>query len=148
MTKIILPLIAASLLCLGAAISVTAQKELPNPVLAFVGQETYTAANGKTFIRYKYKVDNSDAYPAAMFAAAPTLPPCGKNTNASRTWVDLYEQNGKRLYGFCAFTKPSDLNTIWFALDRDTPPPSWIYIELTDRATKAKYKSNLAETVL
>jgi hypothetical protein len=147
MTKIILSLIAVALLCLGAANSVAAQKELPNPVLAFVGQETY-AANGKTFIRYKYKIDNSDAYPAAMFAAAPTLPPCGKNTNASRTWVDLYEQNGKRLYGFCALTKPSDLNTVWFALDPDTTPPSWVYIELTDRATNTKYKSNLAETVL
>jgi len=147
MTKIILSLITAALVCLGASTSVTAQKELPNPVLAFVGQEAITS-NGKTVVRYNYKVDNSDAYPAAMFAASPALPPCGKNTKASRTWIDLYDIKGTRLYGFCALTKPSDLNTIWFALDPDTVPPSWVYVELTDRATNTKYKSNLAETVL
>ncbi len=27
--------------------------------------------------------------PADMFAQAPDLPPCGSNTKASRTWVDL-----------------------------------------------------------
>ena len=81
-----------------------------------------------------------------MFAASPNLPPCGNNTKASRTWVDIYDQRGKRLYGFCALGKPSDLNQIWFALESGVVPPSWVYIEMTDRATNTKYKSNLAET--
>jgi hypothetical protein len=89
---------------------------------------------------------NKDKYPAELFVAAPELPPCGQNAKSSRTWVDIYTQNGKRLYGFCAFTKPDDLSRIWFALDRDEVPPSWIYVELQDRKTNAKYKSNLAET--
>jgi hypothetical protein len=89
---------------------------------------------------------NKDQYPAAMFAPAPSLPPCGKNNNSSRTWVDIYDQNGKRLYGFCALGKPADLGSIWFALEDGVIPPSWIYIEMTDRQTNTKYKSNLAET--
>jgi len=120
---------------------------LPNPVLYLTGTEAYQAG-GRQYIRYKYDVLNKDDYPAALFAAAPALPPCGNNTNSSRTWVDIYDQNGKRLYGFCALGKPADLGSIWFALEEGVIPPSWIYIELTDRQTNTKYKSNLAETTL
>ncbi len=120
---------------------------LPNPVLYLTSIENYTA-NGKDFIRYSYDVLNKDSYPAEMFAAAPELPPCGKNTKASRTWVDVYDERGKRLYGFCAFSKPADLGKIWFAVEDGTIPPSYVYIEINDRQTNTKYKSNLAETCL
>ncbi len=118
---------------------------LPNPVIYFMGTEAFQLA-GKTFIRYRYDVFNKADYPAELFAAAPNLPPCGTNTKSSRTWVDIYDQRGKRLYGFCAFSKPADLNQIYFALEFGVVPPSWIYIEMTDRQTNTRYKSNLAET--
>lgn len=119
----------------------------PNPVLVFLGQEL-TTTGGKNLIRYFYDVANKDQYPADLFEASPSLPPCGTNKNASRTWVDIYDQNKKRLNGFCALTKPGDLNRIWFAMDSEQVPPSWVYIELNDRKTNMKYKSNLAETTL
>jgi hypothetical protein len=118
---------------------------LPNPVIYLTGTES-VPQSGKTFIRYHYDVFNKAEYPAEMFAAAPNLPPCGANKKSSRTWVDVYNQSGKRLYGFCALTKPQDLNQIYFSLEEGTIPPSWIYIEMTDRQTNTKYKSNLAET--
>lgn len=117
----------------------------PNPVMYFTGFEPFQAG-GKQWIRYKYDVFNKAEYPAAMFAAAPALPPCGTNTKSSRTWIDIFDQSGRRLYGFCAFSKPADLGGIWFALEEGVIPPSWIYIELNDRQTNTKYKSNLAET--
>lgn len=120
---------------------------LPNPVLYFLGAE-FVEINGKQMTRYRFDVDNKDQYPDDMFAASPALPPCGNNTKAARTWVDLYDQSGKRLNGFCALGKSADLNGIWFALDADAIPPSYIYIELTDRKTNTKYKSNLADTTL
>ncbi len=120
---------------------------LPNPVLYLTAQETYETG-GKEYIRYKFDVLNKEDYPAALFAAAPALPPCGVNKNSSRTWVDIYDQRGKRLYGFCALGTPTDLGRIWFALESDTIPPSYVYIELNDRQTNTKYKSNLAETSL
>ena len=125
--------------------SVNSAPVIPNPILYLTGTESYQA-NGKTFIRYKYDVFNFDAYPADMFAAAPNLPPCGKNTKASRTWVDFFDSRGARLYGFCALGKPADLNGIWFALEEGVLPPSYVYIEMTDRQTNTKYKSNLADT--
>ena len=118
---------------------------LPNPVLYLMGTAPFQSG-GKEFIRFTYDVLNKDAYPAAMFAAAPALPPCGANTNSSRTWVDIFDQRGKRLYGFCALGKPADLTGIWFALESDIVPPSYIYIEMNDRQTNTKYKSNLADT--
>ena len=118
---------------------------VPNPVLYLTGTEIYQAS-GKQFIRYRYDVLNKTDYPADFFAAAPALPPCGKNTKASRTWVDFFDQSGKRLYGFCALSKPADLASIWFALEDGVIPPSYVYIELIDRQTNTKYKSNLADT--
>ena len=133
-----------ALLCL-AGHTASARRVLPNPVLYLTGVEHYQTG-GKDYVRYRFSVENSSEYPAEMFAAAPSLPPCGQNTKSSRTWVDIYDQSGKRLYGFCAFSKPADLNSIWFALEETAIPPSYVYIELNDRATNTKYKSNLAET--
>jgi hypothetical protein len=120
---------------------------LPNPVLYLTSTEFFSAG-GKDFIRYKYDVFNKDAYPADLFAAAPALPPCGRNTKSSRTWVDFFDSRGKRLYGFCALGKPEDLGSIWFALEDGEIPPSYVYIEMNDRQTNTKYKSNLADTTL
>ena len=47
-------------------------------MLYLIATEPYTA-NGQEFMRYRYDVFNKDQYPAAMFAAAPALPPCGNN---------------------------------------------------------------------
>jgi len=120
---------------------------LPNPILYFLGAE-YVEINGKQITRYRFDVLNKEEFPNDMFAASPALPPCGSNTKAARTWVDFYDQSGKRLNGFCALGKSADLNGIWFALDEGVVPPSWIYIEMNDRKTNTKYKSNLADTTL
>ena len=121
------------------------QRPLPNPVLYLMGTAPFQQG-GKEYIRYTYDVLNRNAYPAEMFAAAPALPPCGKNNNSSRTWVDFFDQRGKRLNGFCALGKPDDLTGIWFAMESDIVPPSYVYIEMNDRQTATKFKSNLAET--
>lgn len=140
-------LLTIVVLCVPAIQSLASVPAVPNPVLYFTRSEAFKQGP-KKFIRYRYDVSNKDQYPAEMFAAAPKLPPCGKNTKASRTWVDIYDQGGKRLNGFCALGKPANLNQIWFALDEGVIPPSYVYIEITDRQTNTKYKSNLAETTL
>jgi hypothetical protein len=119
----------------------------PNPILYLTGLEYYSAG-GKDWVRHRYDVFNKDQYPAAMFAAAPALPPCGSNTKSSRSWVDFFDSRGKRLYGFCALGSPSDLGQIWFATEDGIVPPSYVYIVITDRQTNTSYKSNLADTTL
>ncbi len=124
----------------------TAQAAPPSPVLYLTGIEQYSA-NGKSWIRHRYDVMNKAAYPADMFAAAPSLPPCGTNANAARSWVDLFDSRGNRLYGFCALASPASLGSLWFATEEGSVAPSWVYIEIHDRQINARYKSNLAETV-
>jgi hypothetical protein len=119
----------------------------PSPVLWFQGAEYYSTG-GKNWVRYRYDVFNKDVYPAALFTPAPALPPCGLNNNSSRTWVDFFDSRGKRLYGFCALGKISDLGSIWFALEEGVIPPSYVYIEMNDRQTNTIYRSNLADTTL
>ncbi len=125
--------------------SVASAPPLPNPVLYLMGTQAIQTG-GKHFIRYNYDVANKADYPAALFAAAPALPPCGSNTKASRTWVDFFDQRGKRLNGFCALGKPDELTGIWFAVEEGVVPPSYVYIEMNDRQTNTTYKSNLADT--
>lgn len=121
---------------------------MPNPVLYMTGTEHYTTGAG-SFIRYRYDVANKDSYPAAIFAAAPSLPPCGVNANSARTWIDFYNgRTNQRLYGFCALTGPQQLGSLWFALPEGEVPPSYIYIELIDRQTGRRYRSNLADTTI
>jgi hypothetical protein len=139
--------VAAFALIILVLNSTAAQQQLPNPVLAFIGQEP-VEVGGKQVIRYKYEVANRTKYPNELFAPAPNLPPCGSNTKSARTWIDVYDQRGKRLNGFCKYTKSHDLDKLWFELAPDIVPPSWVYIEMTDRQTNTKYKSNLAETTL
>ncbi|HJY27521.1 MAG TPA: hypothetical protein VJ306_05750 [Pyrinomonadaceae bacterium] len=138
-------LVSVTLLFIFAVQTSASAPVLPNPVLYFLGPEFLTIS-GKQVTRYNFDVLNKTEYPNDLFAAAPDLPPCGTNTKAARTWVDIYDQSGKRLNGFCALGKPADLHGIWFSLDSGVVPPSWVYIEMTDRKTNTKYKSNLSET--
>ncbi|HEY0313934.1 MAG TPA: hypothetical protein VGC56_15765 [Allosphingosinicella sp.] len=137
----------AALLLAASLAAGTAAQALPNPILYMTGSEAYSAG-GKNWIRHRYDVLNKDAYPDTMFAQAPALPPCGLNTKSARSWIDIYDSRGKRLYGFCALGKASDLGSIWFATEEGTVAPSYIYIEINDRQTNTKYKSNLADTTL
>ena len=143
--KTITKFAAAAIFCVvGPAGTAQAQ---PNPVLYLTGLEYYTAG-GKNWVRHRYDVLNKDQYPAAMFAPAPSLPPCGTNTNSSRTWVDFFDSRNRRLYGFCALGSPNNLGSIWFATEEGTIPPSYVYIVITDRQTNRTYRSNLADTTL
>jgi hypothetical protein len=140
-------LLAAALIAVSGG-KAAAFQALPNPVLYLKNTEVYQTG-GQSFVRYNYDVLNRDIYPAAMFAAAPNLPPCGLNPNSSRTWVDFYNaQTNQRIYGFCALGTPANLNSIWFALPEGQVPPSYVYIELNDRQTNTKYRSNTTDTVM
>lgn len=109
----------------------------------------HVTVRGQDIVRYHFDILNRDQYPAAMFAAAPGLPPCGGNANASRSWVDIFAHGtNRRLNGFCALGTPANLNDLWFALPEGEVPPSYIYIEINDRQANRRLRSNLADTVM
>ena len=117
----------------------------PNPVVILLSP-AFFEQGGKQFTRYNLMVTNFVEYPNELFAPSPNLPPCGENKKAARTWVEITEQSGKRIYGFCALATHDDLTKLWFALETDIVPPSYIYVILNDRLTNKTYKSNLVET--
>ncbi len=116
---------------------------LPDPQIQITGSEDYETG-GQAFTRYNISVTNRAAYPDALFAAAPDLPPCGLNANSSRTWVDIHDGDGVRLYGFCALGEADHLGGLWFALPRGTPPPDCVSVTLTDRRCQQSYASTCA----
>ena len=139
-----IPIMAAALLSSFAAPSFAQQPIPAKPVMQLTRAELYLAGGG-TFIRWRFDVANKAAYPPEMFAASPDLPPCGSNKNASRTWVDFFDGNDRRLYGFCALGAPDALGTIWFATPEDQAPPSSVYIVMTDRRTNVRYRSDAVD---
>lgn len=118
-----------------------ARAHIPRPRLAYAGTELYSTASG-AWRRYRLSVANRAAFPAALFTPSPGLPPCGTNANSARSWIDIYDGDGTRLYGFCAIDKPADLEKLWFAVRSDATPPASVYIELLDRLTGERYRSN------
>lgn len=145
MTRQVRQAIILALGLLLAMLPVPGMAATPNPVLRLTGVESYISG-GKNWVRYRFEISNRMDFPAEMFVAAPTLPPCGLNTKSSRTWLDFFDSHGQRLYGFCALLKPDDLGAIWFSLEEGVAPPNSVYVELDDRLTATKYKSNLADT--
>ena len=109
--------------------------DLPDPELICNGWEDYEVG-GEDYTRYWLSVANWEEFPDELFADTGS-PTCG-----SRTWVDIYKQDGTRIYGFCALGQAEDLTGIWFALPRETPP-GCVYITLEDRICEAIYTSNL-----
>ncbi|RIJ50105.1 T9SS C-terminal target domain-containing protein [Maribellus luteus] len=122
---------------------------LPDPILEYEGSEPYVTAGGDNAIMYKLDVSNWNVYPQALFLQAPYLPPCGLNTNSSRTWVDIFDaSNDQKLYGFCALNSPEGLNSIWFGLPELTEPPMEVYITIWDRYCDIVYTSEPVELLL
>ncbi len=116
--------------------------DLPDPVLNVVGSESYTVG-GQAFVRYLLSVVNRHEYPDSLFSQAPHLPACGFNTNSSRTWVDIYDQDGVRIYGFCALGSAEGLGGLWFAVADGATPPTGVRIIMNDRECEKEYTSNL-----
>jgi hypothetical protein len=105
---------------------------LPKPNLVCLDDEDYTV-RGNKFTRYLLDVTNKNDYPSGLFKAAPDLPPCGKNQNSARTWVNIYNEKDEYIYGFCALSSPASLGKIWFAVPKGSTPPEKVYVTLTDR---------------
>jgi hypothetical protein len=110
---------------------------LPNPKIKLSSVEK----NGN-FLRFRIPVYNYNIFPDFLFSPAPSLPACGLNASASRSWVDIYDEHNNRLYGFCALGQATDLKNIWFAVKQGETPPARVRIVITDRGCNKKYPSN------
>lgn len=124
----------------GGATAAVAQ-DLPKPQLRFVG--TSDGVNNGVAVRgYEFEVVNREEFDNELFIPSPALPPCGSNANASRTWVNIFNEKGARLYGWCVINSNADLASLRFLVEAARPQPKKIYIELLDRFEVRFARSN------
>jgi hypothetical protein len=100
----------------------------------------------KPFTRYHLSITNRGDFPEYLFEPASDLPPCGLNKNSSRTWLEIYSDNGSRIYGYCGITSAAELERFSFGIADGQPAPEKVYVTLIDRRLNRTYKSNLVST--
>lgn len=137
-TKILF--LAATAVLTGLAAMASAQ-DMPKPKLRFVSV-TDTVNNGYKLKLYEIEVINREDFDNELFMPSPALPPCGKNTKASRTWVNIYNEKGARIYGYCAMNANSELASIKFMVEAGKPQPKKIFVDLVDRFEERIVRSN------
>jgi hypothetical protein len=128
------------LIVLAFAMAAAAQN-LPRPEIRLVGVEN-RVSNGRPLKAYEIEVVNRAEYPNDLFMEAPVLPPCGRNTNAARTWIEIYGDREIRLQGWCAIKDSGELASLQFALPANRPQPKTMFIKLVDRFEGVIVRSN------
>jgi hypothetical protein len=113
---------------------------LPDPVLTFTGTIDDTV-NGQELTSYQIPVNNWADFPDALFTATPDLPACPLNKSSSRSLVNIFDEKGNYIDGFCALTKAADLQLISFSIARSQVPPASVYVEIADRRCIQYYRS-------
>lgn len=133
------------LVLLGSAPSGQAQTydcypDLPRPVVELTSIEV-DDSGAETWIRYNLSVVNWMDYPMELFERSPDLPPCGLNTEASRTWLTIRDENWQSLNSYCSIYDPVSMGQIRFSILQGETAPEQIYVILTDRRCDWPYIS-------
>ncbi|MEQ1762152.1 MAG: hypothetical protein ABL984_03295 [Pyrinomonadaceae bacterium] len=116
-------------------------QSMPKPKLKLAGV-TDGANNGVAVRVYELEVVNRADMLDEFFLAAPALPPCGKNADSSRTWINLYDEKSVRIYGWCGIKTSGELGSLRFMMRATDPQPKKIFIDLVDRAEGVILRSN------
>lgn len=135
---------AAALLLSFLCAAASAASEAPSPRVLYTGKEYYETG-GAQWVRYTLSVFNRSDYPQELFAPSPDLPPCGTNKDSARAWVDIYDEGGKRLIGFCALPSTEKLGSLWFSARKTEAPPKGVRVVIHDRKLNRKYESDLTK---
>ena len=99
-------------------------------------------SNGYAVKAYEIEVANRGEYADDLFLQTAVLPPCGKNPNASRTWINLYGDRGARIHGWCVIKDTGELASLRFNLPAAAPQPKTIFIDFVDRFEGRIVRSN------
>lgn len=134
-------LFLVAVLAAVAFAGVVSGQDLPKPELRLVSISD-RVNDGRQLKVYEVEVVNREEFDNELFMPSPALPPCGKNTNASRTWVTIYNEKGARIYGYCAMNANAELGSIKFMVEANKPQPKKIFIDLVDRFEERIVRSN------
>jgi ligand-binding sensor domain-containing protein len=113
--------------------------------LPYAKIKTVRKDKSSTSVKVQLAVINWQEFPEAAFAPAPSLPPCDKIKNASRTVVEVYDaESKKRLHTFCTITSPKQLAELWFTYVNQPGHPLRVYLIFIDRGLKKTSQSATA----
>lgn len=129
-----------ALLVLAFALTAVGQS-LPSPEIRLVGVAD-VVSNGYALKAYEIEVVNRAEFPNELFLETNVLPPCGKNASPSRTWINIFNERGARLYGWCVIKDNGELASLRFAIDVRRPQPKRISLEVVDRFEGIAARSN------
>jgi hypothetical protein len=91
---------------------------------------------------FRLVVTNASGFHDSLFVPSPDLPPCGSNTQSSRTWVEIRDARGPYLYGYCALQSAGELATGMYLPFALTPRDATaVRIVLTDRRCSSVWSS-------
>ena len=122
----------ASIVLLIVSAMAAAGQEFSKPQLGFIRAEDFTE-KGRMLRMYTVEIVNRSEFDDELFAASPELPPCGLNANSSRTWINIYADDGHRIYGWCGIRSNAELSSLKFILPVDQPQPAKLYVDFVDR---------------
>lgn len=135
-------LAAASLfLLLPIQSTLVSAGRLATPILVFDGADPPESG----LVRYHLSFANDQDFPDELFDSTSDYGPCGANTTPSRTWVDIFDSFGSRVYGFCALPNNEALDLIWYAQPEGTCAPARVYVKFTDRSNGDTVTSNAVD---
>ena len=116
---------------------------LANALLIKLIDRRSNVIRGTKFMQYTIAVSNWQTLSDKLFVPSPALPPCGSNTNSSRSWVDIVGVVGgrkQRLYGYCGLDSAKSLAKLSFNVPVDKLPQG-IVLVLNDRKAGKKMSS-------
>ena len=134
---------AAIFLIIGSAVCAVGQ-DLPKPDLRFVNARDVVISE-KRFRMYEIEVVNRAEFLNELFVPAPDLPPCGRNTNASRTWIEFFNEKGDRIYGHCAINSNEKLKAVMFMVPAEAKQPAKVFVDFNDRRENNTVRSNTVD---
>ena len=117
-------------------------QDLPNPKLKFIRAKDVVLDSGMRFRMYEIEVVNRAEFPNELFVMAPELPPCGRNTNASRTLITVYNEKGDRIFGNCAVNSNEKLKALMIMVAADAKQPTKVFVDFNDRQENKTVRSD------
>ena len=117
-------------------------QDMPNPKLRFIRAKDVVLDSGMRFRMYEIEVVNRAEFPNELFVMAPDLPPCGRNTNASRTLITVYNEKGDRIFGHCAVNSNEKLKALMIMVAADAKQPTKVFVDFNDRQENKTVRSN------
>ncbi|NIA16889.1 MAG: hypothetical protein GWO86_00935 [Planctomycetes bacterium] len=107
----------------------------------FISKRSTIDISGTLWYSHKITVTNLDVVPDELFVPAPDLAACGSNTEASRTYVEFYDENDSLLNSYCAVYDKNTLNDLSFSIRQSDPLPKAVKMVLEDRRCATTHES-------